>query len=310
MTVQTFIITTVPNPAGPGAIYQIDGVNKPVLNLVRGGVYTFTQSAASNTTHPIAFKDGTGAVYTVGVTSTGVPGQAGARTVIAVAANAPSSLRYYCVTHGNNMGNSIVVSDIQTINIGNLVNDGLGDDLRTAFRKVNENFTTLNASLTVTASNVGTIGEGIFKQKTGVNLEFKNLIPGTKITLDGGADFVRINSSQPDAFTSITTNSGAITALNTADPTTNTLGITVQGAPTYSVPTVGQTGRNIRVVKTANKVISIDTVLDLNQILLAYDFGPVAGDFEHPIQMSLAASNIDFGSALVPGRLNLDLGVI
>jgi hypothetical protein len=199
---------------------------------------------------------------------------------------------------------------IQTINIGNLVNDGLGDDLRTAFRKVNENFTELNASLTVTASNIGTIGEGIFKQKTGANLEFKNLIPGTKITLDGGADFIRINSSQPDAFTSITTNFGAITASNTADPATNTLGITIQGAPLYTVPTVGQTGRNIRVTKTANKVIAIDTVLDLNQILLAYDFGPVAGDFEHPIQMSLAAANIDFGTALIPGRLNLDLGVI
>ena len=199
---------------------------------------------------------------------------------------------------------------IQTINIGNLVNDGLGDDLRTAFRKVNENFTELNAGLTVTASNIGTIGEGIFKQKTGANLEFKNLIPGTKITLDSGADFVRINSSQPDAFTSITTNFGAITASNTADPTTNTLGITIQGAPLYTVPTVGQTGRNIRVTKTANKVIAIDTVLDLNQILLAYDFGPAVGDFEHPIQMSLAAANIDFGTALIPGRLNLELGVI
>lgn len=199
---------------------------------------------------------------------------------------------------------------IQTINIGNLVNDGLGDDLRTAFRKVNENFTELNASLTVTASNIGTIGEGIFKQKTGANLEFKNLISGTKITLDSGADFIRINSSQPDAFTSITTNSGAITASNTSDPTTNTLGITIQGAPLYTVPTVGQTGRNIRVTKTANKVISIDTVLDLNQILLSYDFGPVVGNFEHPIQMSLAAANIDFGTVLIPGRLNLDLGVI
>jgi hypothetical protein len=199
---------------------------------------------------------------------------------------------------------------IQTINIGNLVNDGLGDDLRTAFRKVNQNFTELNASLTVTASNIGTIGEGIFKQKTGANLEFKNLIPGTKITLDSGADFVRINSSQPDAFTSITTNSGAITASNTSDPITNTLGITIQGAPTYTEPTIGQTGRNIRVTKTANKVISIDTVLDLNQILLSYDFGPVVGNFDHPIQMSLAAANIDFGTALIPGRLNLELGEI
>ncbi len=32
---------------------------------------------------------------------------------------------------------------IQTINLGNVVNDGLGDDLRTAFQKVNANFTEL-----------------------------------------------------------------------------------------------------------------------------------------------------------------------
>ena len=54
---------------------------------------------------------------------------------------------------------------IQTINIGNRVNDGLGDDLRTAFEKVNANFTELQASLTVTASNVGTTGLVYSKKK-------------------------------------------------------------------------------------------------------------------------------------------------
>ena len=33
---------------------------------------------------------------------------------------------------------------IQTINIGNIANDGTGDDLREAFIKVNNNFTELN----------------------------------------------------------------------------------------------------------------------------------------------------------------------
>lgn len=35
---------------------------------------------------------------------------------------------------------------IQTINLGNYANDGTGDDLRTAFQKVNSNFTELGAS--------------------------------------------------------------------------------------------------------------------------------------------------------------------
>lgn len=180
MTVQTFNITTVPNPSGPGAIYQVDGQNRPVLNLVRGGVYTFNQSAVTNANHPIAFKDGAGAVYTVGVVSVGIPGSAGAQTVLTVAANAPNNLRYYCVTHGDGMGNTITVTGsvaIQTINIGGFANDGTGDDLRTAFLKVNSNFSTLGSVSGLTnGENLGN-GVGVFAQRNASNpvLEFRTL---------------------------------------------------------------------------------------------------------------------------------------
>ena len=197
---------------------------------------------------------------------------------------------------------------IQAINIGNVVNDGLGDDLRTAFQKVNANFTDLSTSLTVTASNLGTAGEGIFKQKTGANLEFRRLLAGSKITLDSFTESIRINSSQPDAFTSITTNSGVIVADNDSVPPT--LDITIQGAASYTSPVIGQAGRNIRVNKVSDQVISIDTVLDLNQILLSFDFGQITGEFDHPIQLALATANIDFGTLTNPGRLSFDLGSI
>jgi hypothetical protein len=45
------------------------------------------------------------------------------------------------------------MATLQKINIGNIVNDGLGDDLRTAFEKVNANFATLNNDLTITTTN-------------------------------------------------------------------------------------------------------------------------------------------------------------
>ncbi|MGI9555837.1 MAG: hypothetical protein ACR2M9_03170 [Cyanophyceae cyanobacterium] len=45
-----------------------------------------------------------------------------------------------------------------------------------------------------TASNVGG-GEGVFKQKVGVDLELKSLVPGTNITLTGTADEIIINAS-------------------------------------------------------------------------------------------------------------------
>jgi len=294
MAIQTFIITSVPNPEGAGAIYQVDGQNKPVLNLVRGGVYTFIQSAASNTNHPIAFKDDTGAAYTVGVVSTGVPGQTGAQTVFTVAANAPASLRYYCVTHGNNMGNTIVVtgnvSGIQTINIGNIVNDGLGDDLRTAFQKVNANFTELNASLTVTAKNIGISGEGIFAQKIGTELQFKNIVGGTKITLDAFDNRIVINNTQTDSFENITTQSGTIAASNHTN-------ITIQGGNDVAVTASGS-------------IITVDTLLDLNQILTVYDFGPINPPYTSVVQFLSSATNIDFGTITTPSGLEIDLGPI
>jgi hypothetical protein len=45
-----------------------------------------------------------------------------------------------------------------------------------------------------TASNVGA-GDGVFKQKVGVDLEFKSLIGGTGITLAPGTDDITINAS-------------------------------------------------------------------------------------------------------------------
>lgn len=93
-----------------GGVFVIDGVSTPVLSFVRTGVYTFNQSAASNSGHQLAFKDGSGASYTTGVVTTGTPGSAGAQTVITVASNAPADLRYYCVAHGNSMGNTITVT--------------------------------------------------------------------------------------------------------------------------------------------------------------------------------------------------------
>lgn len=187
---------------------------------------------------------------------------------------------------------------IQTINIGNQVNDGLGDDLRSAFEKVNANFSDLDASLTVTASNLGSAGVAVFKEKVGSDLQFKRLLAGVGVTVTDLTNSVQISAYSTNAFTSITTNHGVVTA----DTTAGTDNITIQG---------GQGARNIIVTADEESgVIEIDSVLDLQQILQSFDFGYIITSLDHPIQLALASANIDFGTITNPGRTDLDLGGI
>jgi hypothetical protein len=64
---------------------------------------------------------------------------------------------------------------IQPINLGNYANDGTGDDLRTAFTKVNANFATLSTSVAISDGTSLGAGAAIFKDKSSANLEFRSL---------------------------------------------------------------------------------------------------------------------------------------
>lgn len=68
-----------------------------------------------------------------------------------------------------------MTTGIQLINIGTYANDGTGDDIRTAFTKVNANFVSLNAAIGVTAGVNLDSGVGIYKDVANGNLEFKTL---------------------------------------------------------------------------------------------------------------------------------------
>jgi hypothetical protein len=85
---------------------------------------------------------------------------------------------------------------IQPILIGNYANDGTGDDLRTAFEKVNANFTALSGTVNiVNGANVGG-GAEIFKDKNLVNLEFKTLTStDNSVTITNTDDTVNLKST-------------------------------------------------------------------------------------------------------------------
>ena len=188
---------------------------------------------------------------------------------------------------------------IQTINIGNVVNDGLGDDLRTAFQKVNANFSDLNAQLTITAANVNDTGVGVFKEKVGTELRFKKLVSGTKMLVTDTDTSIVLNNTAPDAFTRIETDAGVMLASTHQE-------ITIAGA---AAPGSTTSVKDIE-VNAFGSTISIKTIIPVTDILTSYDFGAITGSFNNSMQALFAASNIDFGTITLPGRFDLDCGSI
>jgi len=188
------------------------------------------------------------------------------------------------------------MADLQTINVGNLVNDGLGDDLRTAFLKVNANFAELNAGLTITASNTGT-GAAVFKQKVNNDLQFKSLVGGTKIIIQEGANSIDISSTQADAFIQIDTDSGSVEA-DTYEQ------ITMQGV---SAPG-SETGIKDLEVTASGSSVNFKTIIPVTEYLTTYDFGTINGTYANALQLAMQASNIDFGTLTYTSDIDLDCG--
>jgi hypothetical protein len=188
------------------------------------------------------------------------------------------------------------MADLQTINVGNLVNDGLGDDLRTAFLKVNANFSELNTGLTITASNSG-LGAGVFKQKTNNDLEFKSLVSGTKILIEESADVLTINTTQEDAFIRFDTDSGSMSASNHEQ-------ITLQG---IAAPD-SETGVKDIEVTTSGSAVNFKTIIPVTEYLQTYDFGSINGIYQNAIQLAMQTANIDFGTLTFTSDIDLDCG--
>lgn len=132
---------------------------------------------------------------------------------------------------------------VQLINIGNVANDGTGDDLREAFIKVNQNFEDLDLrdDEQTSASNLGEIGEGLFVQRLIYDLQFKKIAGGENITLTADDNKIVIAADSGVSDLTITADTGNVVLDNSAALTVSG-GANISTSITNNVLTVAYTG--------------------------------------------------------------------
>jgi hypothetical protein len=165
---------------------------------------------------------------------------------------------------------------LQTINLGELANDGTGDDLRTAFEKVNFNFTNLEmaASDISGATNLGTTGATVFKEVVNRDLKFRRILGENGVTVTNTETAVIVSGTTiPPTIISGDSGSllfapGETININGSSNITvgidnNTKTITVTGSLTEVTGDLNVNGFDIVNVENINGVNWEDTVASL-----------------------------------------------
>lgn len=173
---------------------------------------------------------------------------------------------------------------IQTINLGNYANDGTGDDLRTAFEKVNANFAELDTITVNNAANLGT-GAPVFASKLGETLTFRSIKAGSNTTINYDAESITINTGGGFLFEDLNLNGNSIIG-NGSISITGNLVISGNGLVNLGNST------NVKINGGANGyVLSTDGIGNLSWVPQAAGGG-----------------NLDFGTFITPAGFSLDLG--
>jgi hypothetical protein len=180
------------------------------------------------------------------------------------------------------------IMSIQPINIGYAPNDGLGDDIRTAFNKINANFTLLGSSLLLEAVENTSPGATLPISVVDNKIAFRKIQGGNNISIEELPTAILISTDS--AFTQFDTNIGSISAVN--DRTISLLG-----------------GDGV-VIAASGSTITIDTEMPVHSIMNTFDFGPINGNMASSVQLITAAANIDFGTIRYPGTVSLDCGML
>ena len=235
---------------------------------------------------------------------------------------------------------------INLINIGNIANDGTGDDLREAFVKVNNNFEELDLrdNEKTTVSNAGQ-GVGIFDQLVNHDIQLKSLLAGRNIAIASDTAGNITIDSDTNALTELTVEAetGEVTRLQGQKLTihgANGLDTYVENNVVYvtytgpialineSEPTLGENLDannkdiiNINTVRANNfagnvtgNVTGLINGVDPSTIAPFFDdywdFGDVGRTVTSLIEFMLDDVDVDMGTIVNPETRNIDLGGI
>jgi hypothetical protein len=228
---------------------------------------------------------------------------------------------------------------IQLINVGQIANDGTGDDLREAFIKINQNFDELDLrdDEQTTASNLGNIGQGIFFNRVNYDLQFKKIAGGDNITLSADNEKIIINASNVVTDITVSADTGSVT-LDTSSSisiaggdgittsiTGNTLTITNDYVSEIVEDTTPQLGGNLdaqgfnilnlgtatgsfvgNLTGNVNGVDPAATAYYFNNI----DLGNISLNITNIIELLAATVDINLGTFGSPAPFSVDLGSI
>jgi len=231
---------------------------------------------------------------------------------------------------------------LQTINIGTLANDGTGDDLREAFIKVNQNFDDLDlrAPESTTVTNVGNIGEGLFSQKVGAEIQLKKLVAGSNVSLTSSPQGITVNATGGLQQLVVVSDAGSViladgdsvrlaggtgvttrvagsdvifdvaTVLSTDSSPELSANLDAAGNDIFNVNTL--TASNLQGVLTGNVnglVYGID-IRSIEPNTAGFDFGTLDNNVRGLSDWLIYETDIDFGQMLLPDDRTFDSGLL
>lgn len=227
---------------------------------------------------------------------------------------------------------------VQTINVGNIANDGTGDDLREAMIKVNQNFDELDlrAPESTEGLNIGGAGEGVFAGKLGTTLQFKKLIGGDNVNITSGAETITLTVDSSLNTLVISSDAGSQVIENNATPlllyggqnigtsfntNDNSFIFEVQGddllsqdpAPLLS----GNLNANNKDIINARNItgnlngnVYETDIRPIKSYIEGFDFGGPITEIRNIFDYIVANTDVDVGSITAPADYGIDFGEV